>query len=205
MKKPAIIIALILFIGLAQSRPVDAGLIVYLNDNLNGTVDYTITGSIKSPPLGTPTSTNNPVPSAGSVSPAAGSLLILGDTTAYDVYQVNILGSYQPFGTGALQATTGLSSGDLFGFFPNGGTADVWLPTGYSAGNALSATGQWNGSLASLGLEVGNYLTTIELSNSLGFDTVAVNISEAPEPSTVMILGSMSLGFLGCGRRRKPE
>lgn len=208
MKQTVIIIALLLLSVSTGGVSADAGLIVTIQDNLNGSVNYAISGELSAPPLGTAESVGNSLPASGSVSPASGSLLILGgnNLAKYDRYEVSIQGSFQAFGTGGEQVTTGVSSGDLFGFFATSGvdSVDIWLPTGYRGGDALSATGYWTGSLASLGLEEGLYQTVIEADQvPLGFDTVSINVTKAPEPGSLFVLGGLSLGFFGRRVRKR--
>ena len=202
MRKVSAIIAAFVLIGLVSGRA-DAGLIVNIHDNFS-TVTYTLSGNILSPPLGTESSTNVAAPSTGSINPSGGSVLILGDTALYDVYQVSIFGLIGAFGSGGLQTTTGTSSGDLFGFFPSGSTAEIWLPAGYVGGNPLSATGEWNGSLASLGLSLGTFHTSIDSSSvPLGLGSITFNVTQAPEPGSVIILGLTAVAFLRRRRRHR--
>ena len=194
-----IVFLLFAFIG-GESRSY-AGLILNLHDNFT-TVEYTVSGHLDGITLGSPTSTGVTPPANGSVSASTGELLILGDSASYQVHSVTLFGSIATFGTGSLQTTTGTSSGDLFGLFVNGGSAEIWLPSGYQGGNVLSATGEWNGSLASLGLTTGTYLTSIRTPAGfpIAVDTIAINISEAPEPSGFVVLGLSTLFML---KRRK--
>ncbi|MBL6725420.1 MAG: hypothetical protein ISQ09_10050, partial [Rubripirellula sp.] len=95
MRRVSAIIAAFVLMGLVSGRA-DAGLIVNIHDNFS-TVTYTLSGNILSPPLGTKSSTNVAAPSTGSINPSGGSVLILGDTALYDVYQVSIFGSIGAF------------------------------------------------------------------------------------------------------------
>lgn len=113
-----------------------AGLILNLHDNFT-TVEYTLSGNLGGTVLGDPTSSGVTPPANGSVSASTGEILVVGDSTAYQVHAVTIFGSIATFGTGSLQTVTGTSSGDLFGLFVNGGSAEIWLPSGYDGGNAL--------------------------------------------------------------------
>ena len=178
-----------------------AGLILNLHDNFT-TVEYTLSGNLGDAVLGDPTSSGVTPPANGSVNASTGEILVVGDSIAYQVHTVTIFGSIATFGTGSLQTVTGTSSGDLFGLLVNGGSAEIWLPSGYGGGNALSATGEWNASLASLGLTTGTYVTSIKTGGGfpVAEDTIAINISEAPEPSGIVVLGFSALFIL---KRRK--
>lgn len=201
MRRVSAILAAFVLLGLVSGRA-DAGLIVNIHDNFS-TVTYTLSGNILSPPLGQKSSTNVTAPSSGSINPSGGSVLIVGDSVQYDVYQVSVFGSAGAFGTGGLQTTTGTSSGDLFGFFSSGSTAEIWLPIGYVGGN-LSATGEWNGSLASLGLSLGTFHTSIDSSPvPLGLGSITFNVTQAPEPGSVIILGLTAVAFLRRRRRQR--
>lgn len=183
-----------------------AGLILNLYDNFT-TVEYTLSGNLGGTVLGTATPTAVTPPASGSVNASAGELLILGSSASYQVHTVTVHGAVATFGTGSLQTTTGTSAGDLFGFFVTGTTggvtsAEIWLPNGYQGGNVLSATGEWNGSLASLGLTTGTYVTDIKTGPGfpVATDSITLNISQAPEPSGFIVLGLSALVMF---KRRK--
>lgn len=194
-------IGFLLFAFLGGGVKSHAGLILNLHDNFT-TVEYTLSGNLGGTVLGTATSTAVTPPASGSVNAGAGEVLILGSSASYQVHTVTIFGSVATFGTGSLQTTTGTSSGDLFGFFVNGSSAEIWLPNGYVGGNVLSASGEWNGSLAALGLTTGTYVTSIKTGPGfpVATDSITLNISQAPEPSGFIVLGLSALVML---KRRK--
>ena len=186
-------IAGLLFLGLLSGRA-DAGVILGLTETSTG-ISYSLSGSLKSSTLGTAISSSQSTSGlVSSINPSEGSVLAIGDSANYDVYSVNVLGAAASHGSGGAVDLTGSSSGDLFGLFVSGSTAQIWLPTGYS-GDSLSANGRWAGSLVSLGLSVGTYLTTIETTPGLqlSMDHIVLNIaSEVPEPTLFPIFMSIS-------------
>jgi len=87
----------------------------------------------------------------------------------------------ESFGSGDRTSATSLS-GDPFAFevynFEEGSFAELWLPVGYAANQALSGTTTWNNTtFAGLGITPGTYTW------SLG-GTDSVVIQAVPEPST---------------------
>ena len=131
-----------------------AGLILTLHDTWSG-VEYELSGHLSANVLDNRTATNQSyTASNGLLNPSASDLVLMGTSTSYDIYTVKLTGSVaQPFGTGGQVSTNilGSVSGDFFGFFPNwtSGTAELWLPTGYTGrapgsggvGGELSASG----------------------------------------------------------------
>jgi hypothetical protein len=98
----------------------------------------------------------------------------------------------ESFGSGGSTSADSLS-GDPFAFqayfFSEGSFAELWLPVGYAANQALSGTTTWNSTtFAGLGITPGTYTW------SLG-GTDSVVIQAVPEPSTYC----MALAGLACG------
>jgi len=91
------------------------------------------------------------------------------------------------------------------GILPNGVTggseSGVYLPTGY-AGGALSGSGSFTGSFASLGMVEGEeYFVTWQ---SNGLQTLRITTGAAvPEPATGGLIGLAAFGFCFVRRRRK--
>ncbi|MGA0175813.1 MAG: PEP-CTERM sorting domain-containing protein [Chthoniobacterales bacterium] len=117
--------------------------------------------------------------------------------TGHDYANDAIVSGPTSFGSGAdTVATSG--SGDTFGVrvqFLN----DVYLPSGYTSGNALSGEAFWSGAtLASLGVTPGTY----NWNTSYGGvdDTITLNV--VPEPSSAALIGFAALGY-GLLRRRR--
>jgi hypothetical protein len=107
----------------------------------------------------------------------------------------------ESFGSGDRTSATSLS-GDPFAFevynFEEGSFAELWLPVGYAANQALSGTTTWNNTtFAGLGITPGTYTWTLG-----GTDSVV--IQAVPEPATCM-MALAGLGFAGYSmfRRRK--
>ena len=196
-------IAGFLFLGLLSGRS-DAGVILDLTETSTG-ISYSLSGSLRPSLLGSAFPSNQPTSGiVSSINPSTGSFLALGDSTHYDVYSINVFDAAAPYGSGEAVDLTGTSSGDLFGFFVSGSAAQIWLPTGYR-GESLLASGQWDGSLASLGLSVGTFSTTIETQPGfpLQMDQIVLNISsEVPEPTLFFILVSIPAGILFSRRSR---
>ncbi len=194
-----------------------AGLILTLRDGGSG-VAYELSGHLSANVLDNRTATNQSyTASNGLLNPSASDLVLMGTSTSYDIYTVKLTGSVaQPFGTGGQVSTNilGSVSGDFFGFFPNwtSGTAELWLPTGYTGrapgtggGGELSASGTIDGTISSLGLTTGSSyreFKNFDLSgtNILAFSGLAINVSEVPEPASIALVGLAPLLLL---RRRR--
>ncbi len=196
-------IAGLLLLGLLSGRA-DAGVILGLTETSTG-ISYSLSGSLKSSALGTATSSSQSTSGlVSSINPSEGSVLAVGDSANYDVYSVNVLGAAASYGSGGALDLTGSSSGDLFGFFVSGSAAQIWLPTGYGGGS-LSASGEWNGSLVSLGLSVGTFTSSIETTAGLplSMDHIVLNIaSDVPEPTLFPVLMSISACIIFFRRSR---
>ena len=194
-----------------------AGLILTLHDTGSG-VEYELSGNLSANVLDNRTATNQSyTASNGLLNPSASELVLMGTSTSYDVYTVKPTGSVaQPFGTGGQVSTNilGSVSGDFFGFFPNwtSGTAELWLPTGYTGralgngvGGELSASGTIDGTISSLGLTTGSSyreFKNFDLSgtNIIAFSGLSINVSEVPEPASIALVGLAPLLLL---RRRR--
>lgn len=195
-----------------------AGLILTLHDTWSG-VEYELSGHLSANVLDNRTATNQSyTASNGLLNPSASDLVLMGTSTSYDIYTVKLTGSVaQPFGTGGQVSTNilGSVSGDFFGFFPNwtSGTAELWLPTGYTGrapgsggvGGNLSASGTIDGTISSLGLTTGSSyreFKNFDLSgtNIIALSGLSINVSEVPEPASIALVGLAPLLLL---RRRR--
>ena len=194
-----------------------AGLILTLHDTWSG-VEYELSGNLSANVLDNRTATSQSyTASNGLLNQSASELVLMGTSTSYDVYTVKLTGSVaRPFGTGGQVSTNilGSVSGDFFGFFPNwtSGTAELWLPTGYTGralgngvGGELSASGTIDGTISSLGLTTGSSyreFKNFDLSgtNIIAFSGLSINVSEVPEPASIALVGLAPLLLL---RRRR--
>ena len=89
-------------------------------------------------------------------------------------------------------------SGDNFGFQNFLGTEELFVPDGYVSGSPLSGSSFHQGeSLASIGLTSGSYGFTIPSG-----DSVTLNISAIPEPTSAVLLCCGLCGSVFVFRRR---
>ena len=203
MTKPGCLAFLIALCALSEQAP--AGLILNLQES-GSVINYTISGELN-PNIFTSTSSPITVPGSGSVDASSSEFFLLGDpsqNTQYTEYGVNLFGSYIPFGTSGLQTTTGVSNGDLLGFQSTGGSDyKVLLAPGYN-GEVVSGSGYWDGTYDSLGLTTGNYLISIEKTGLIIYvDSIAINVQEVPEPTSMAIFSLSTLLLLGRRKRRR--
>jgi hypothetical protein len=82
--------------------------------------------------------------------------------------------------------------------------SDVYGPTGYVSGNALSGTSTWDSTtIDGLGLTPGSYTVTWGTGSNADSITVNVGPAPAPEPGTLCLLGAGAAALvLGCLRKR---
>jgi hypothetical protein len=142
------------------------------------------------------------------VSPAQGSIA-LGATPLGDI---NIYGSITgpgSFGTG-ITSTASSGTGDIFGLEgPNlsGFSKTVLdLPINYVSGSALSASDTYdNTTIAAMGLTPGTFTWTWGAGGSA--DSLTINISGVPEPSSLTLAATASglLSGLAFHRRRRKK
>ncbi len=124
------------------------------------------------------------------------------DVTGHDQAAGALTDGAASFGPGFASPPATTSSGDTFGFLA--AVQDLHLPTGYTSGSPLNGQTFWSGeTLANLGATPGTY----QWNTSFGGvqDTITLNISAVPEPSSLALLGLAGLGLAGLGllRRRR--
>jgi hypothetical protein len=102
------------------------------------------------------------------------------------------------FGSGGLHFASS-ETGDSFVFQAVGGD-QIYLPSSYVSGSALSDTETWDTkTIASLGLTPGTYTWT--WGNGADADSFTLQIGAVPEPATLSLLGAALVG-IGAVRRR---
>ncbi len=103
------------------------------------------------------------------------------------------------FGSGTYKGASS-GSGDIFGVGNTNNIGDIFIPAGYSSGQALSGSSTWTGAtFASLGLTPGVYDFTwgsAATADSLQVRIGSPLVAGVPEPSTwaMMMLGVFALG-----------
>ena len=133
--------------------------------------------------------------STGIIPGGANWYIALGTTPGMDWYQLTSVSL--PYGTSGTYYTSGVTSGDAFSIWGfNGGAPLVGVSSGYTSGSAISASMTLAGeTIAGMTLIPGTYLFT------LPNDTITLNISAVPEPSTWVML-ALGLAGLGFARHR---
>lgn len=158
---------------------------------VGGNVVGTLSGSLN---LSGMTFTSGWISNAIGVSPVEGLFGTGAIGSMQDGYLDQIAGgAWGPGGVILASSTTGDA------VFMDGAGDDLWLPTGYVSGSALSGTLTFVGaSFASLGATPGNHVYTL----SSG-DTLTVSVGAAvPEPGS-LALALMSMSLLGLSVRRR--
>lgn len=185
-----------LVIAVVASAAANAGLILNLVDQLNGTVKLSYSGFLTTSDL-TLDSTGNNV--ADLISPNQGRIRKSG---AIDLYDTNSSTSGQTFGTlGQVTATAGTGSAVRISFAaPNA----LGVPSGYVSNAAISGSMDFTGSIASLGLNTGTYSFVWGIGGA--GRTVTLNVSSGsaavPEPASMAIFGLGALGMAYRARRK---
>jgi hypothetical protein len=119
-------------------------------------------------------------------------VVLVGPTTpSHYEYFTGITGP-ESFGPTSAPEYASSGSGDFFGVQGGDGGA-IAVPVGYASGSSLSATATWdNATIASLGLTTGTYAWTWG-AGTPDADSLTVNITSVPEPST-MVMAATALG-----------
>ncbi len=101
-----------------------------------------------------------------------------------------------PFGFGTGSSVGASSSiGDAVGL--DGSTAGLWVPAAYASGSPLSTSDTFdNTTIAGLGITPGTYIWTWGSGPTADF----FEITTAPEPTSVLLVGSALLGLLALRR-----
>lgn len=127
--------------------------------------------------------------------------VLLSDTPGYTYKGTSVaIAGPANFGSGSwLPYSSG--SGDAFGIWgtnqDNSNNPSLLLPSGYISGTSLSGNSTWLGqSIISLGLNPGTYTWT--WGAGAHADSLTVNISGVPEPSTfaIVVFGAVGLFFI---------
>ena len=130
-------------------------------------------------------------------------LLGIGGSPEFDPYS-GISGP-DSIGVGTVMMNPSSSSGDFLGIWndPLNPVNDIWVPAGYTSGASISGASTWAGeSLLTLGLTEGTYEWT--WGSGLTADSLTVNISSVPEPTTsALLFGIGALGYVMRRRRLK--
>jgi hypothetical protein len=107
------------------------------------------------------------------------------------------------FGTGGPFAASS-GTGDTFGVEGSGGFVApvILLPTDYVSGSEIQASGTYlNTTIAGLGLTPGTYSYT--WGTGADADSLTINISGVPEPSSLVMAGIAALAGLGLLAQRR--
>lgn len=137
--------------------------------------------------LGTTDAIDFVIPSAATIWPDA----------AIDMY-ASITGP-AGFGSGGLFLADN-SSGDPIGLL--GAVGILFVPQGYVSNTPIDTTMTFNGqTLASMGLTPGTYVWT--WGTGANADSLTLNITAIPEPSSYALCGAAMLGLLYWRRRKK--
>jgi PEP-CTERM motif len=84
-----------------------------------------------------------------------------------------------------------MTSGDDVGIFQNAGNSIVFVPNGYVSGSSISSSMTFAGqTISSLGATLGTY------NYAIPDDTITLNISIVPEPSSALLLGLAASGLV---------
>jgi hypothetical protein len=161
-----------------------------------GNVDVTASGSLD---LTGATFDHSQPYSTGIIPGGSNWYVALGTTPGMDWYQLTSVSL--PYGTSGNYFTSSSTSGDaisIWGFL--GAEPLVGVSTGYTSGTPISASMVIAGeTIAGMTLIPGIYTFTVPN------DTIILDISSVPEPSTwvMLALGFAGLGFAGCRASRK--
>jgi hypothetical protein len=116
-----------------------------------------------------------------------------------DVY-TGISGPSSFGGGSGHQASSG--SGGPLGVF--GGAPELFVPTAYVSGSALSGTATWDAAtIDSLGLTRGIY--TYTWGTGAHTDRLTINIGAVPEPSTLVLSSIAAIAGLGAWARKRVD
>jgi hypothetical protein len=123
------------------------------------------------------------------------------------------LDNYRGFGPASFGSGTNTFAasvmGSVFGFDGDLSQTDIFLPSGYMSGSALSGTITFaNATFASLGITAGDYVYSLLNDAGVPVDTITVRFvppSEVPLPGALSFFatGLIGLGLLGWRRKRK--
>ena len=186
-----------LFLAVLVPVVANAGVVINLVEQTNGTLLMTYSGSINMATLGGPVAGNynqgSPMFSAFQGYTRIGSFV--------DLYNTGSLSAPATFGAGGQIVPTFVSPGSS-AFAADFLARTVSVPTGYISNSPISGSATFSGSLATNGINAGTY------SYSWGSgitESVTLNVSTAaavPEPATLGIFAIGTLvGCFGCRRR----
>jgi hypothetical protein len=146
---------------------------------------------------------NSETPAGGAV---LGSVAFVGVGSGGMYTMYSSISGPTSFGGGGLNFASS-TSGSIFGLNGSSFGDFLFVPVGYTSGNFISGTDEFDSNtISGLGLTPGTY--TYTFGSGPDADSVVVNIgnvSAVPEPSTwaMMILGFCGVGFIAYRRKNK--
>lgn len=196
--------ALVLSLVVAAFAPVvaQAGLIINLVEQSNGTLLFTYSGAINLASLGSPVVANYNQGSA-MLSPSQG-FIRLGSLV--DLYATGSSSPTSTFGSGGAIAPTSVEVGSS-AFSVDFVAKTISVPTGYISSSPIAGSATFSGSFASNGINPGTYVYSWGSSTTESVTLNATPASPVPEPATLWIfaIGTAVSSMVGRNRARKDQ